>query len=91
MADMVAKDRQATGERHGSRTHPEGIRRGEENGGGGKLTTQDVINIRAAYAKGGITQVELASRYGITQGMTSAITRGATWRHLLEVDEHANN
>lgn len=83
MADMAAKGRAAAGDQHGARLHPETIRRGEANLGGGKLTEQAVLAIRATYARGGIRQVDIAQSYGVSQRMISTIVRGETWTHLL--------
>lgn len=83
-ADMVAKGRQAKGDRHGARTHPERVPRGEHNKGGGKLTATQVREIRRAYAAREANQVTLAARFGVTQGLVSAIVRGAVWQHVKE-------
>lgn len=80
-ADMVSKGRQARGERHGTRLHPETLCRGERNGGGGKLTEAQVREIRRRHQHG-TTQVALAAEYGVTQSLVSAIIRRASWRHV---------
>lgn len=94
--DMVAKRRQAagarngrwqrpdrapTGDRNGSRTHPERLRRGETNPAA-KVTEEQVREMRGRYAAGGVTQAHLASDYGITQGIVSAILRRKLWAHV---------
>ncbi len=83
--DMCSKQRQANGDKHGARLHPESVLRGEKNRGGGKLTAEQVKSIRNSYAAKEARQVTLAGRYGVTQCMISAIVRGAAWTHLLEV------
>lgn len=55
---------------------------GERNGGGGKLTADDVREIRRRYAAGGQTQSELGSRFGVSQHMVSLIVRGEKWTHV---------
>lgn len=36
--------------------------------------------IRRAYAKGGITQVELAAEYGVSQLLISNVVRNKIWK-----------
>lgn len=125
-ADMVAKGRQATGERHMSRTrpdklrrgdnhpsrlhperlargdksgarlHPERLARGDRNGARlyperlrrgeqherHKLTEQAVREIRALYAAGDYTQVQLGERYGVTSVLIGYVVRRKIWRHV---------
>lgn len=47
-----------------------------------KLQEADVLLIRSVYAAGGMTQAELAARFGVTRGLIGQITRGAGWAHL---------
>ncbi len=90
-------DRLAWGDRNGSRLHPESrprgdnhharlrpecMPRGEANGGGGKLTAPQVLEIRARYAAGGIFQKDLASEYGVTQPTVGQIINRNIWRHI---------
>jgi len=44
-----------------------------------KLTRQDANSIRVAYAEGGVRQVDLAVRYGITQAVVSKIVLNQIW------------
>lgn len=64
VADMVAKRRQASGERA---PHA-------------KLTAEQAAEIRARYRAGGVTQTRLAAEYGVAQNQVSAIVRGKAWR-----------
>jgi len=48
-----------------------------------KLTANQVREIRARYAAGGILQSELAAQYGTTRMNVSSIVCGQSWRHLL--------
>ncbi len=48
-----------------------------------QLTDAQVVEMRALYAAGAVSQRQLGQRYGITQSTVSAIVRGQTWRHLL--------
>lgn len=54
------------------------IRRGRHT----KLTTESVLAIRAIYALGGVRQIDLAHRYGVTQSVISHAITGRTWRGL---------
>ena len=44
------------------------------------LTSETVEEIRIAYSVGGVTQEELAGRYGVTKAAISSIVLGQTWR-----------
>lgn len=87
MRDMLVKGRGANktkpesfarGSRHGSVTRPERLRRADSHPHA-KLTSADVVAMRAAYAAGGVTQMELASQYGIHQTVVSDIVRRRSW------------
>lgn len=54
--------------------------RGERNGGGQKLTTSDVIKIKAL--RGIIPQTKIAKQFGVNSSTISAIHRGAIWSHI---------
>lgn len=47
-----------------------------------KLTTDQVLKIRALYAAGGITQDQLAFQFGVTQTAIGCIVRRKVWTHL---------
>jgi hypothetical protein len=47
-----------------------------------KLTEEQVIEILSAYENGGITQRELAEKYGVEQTVISGIVLGKTWSHI---------
>ncbi len=81
-ADMVAKGRAPTGDRSGSRKHPERLRRGETRANT-VLTAARVTWIRAEYAKGGVTQSALAAQLGCQQNAASKVLTGKTWRHVV--------
>ena len=65
-ADMVAKGRGATMERHG----------------GAKLTADDVRQLRSTYAAGGITMKAIGARYGINAATVHHIVHRVTWRDV---------
>jgi hypothetical protein len=95
-ADMVAKGRSANGDRHGSRRHPERVARGNrhwtksrpdrvasgERGGHAKLTTAQVLEIRARYATGDVSYASLAREYGLKRGSIGDIIRRTNWTHI---------
>lgn len=64
-----------------SRKRPRGFGVGERHHMT-KLTAEQVIEMRERYAAGGITQVELAAEYGISQSGLSGILLRKTWQHL---------
>ena len=66
--DMVSANRQAR-------------LQGQTNGRT-KLTAKQVMQIRRLYAAGGITQVKLGQKFGVTQEQVSNIIRGKIWSHL---------
>lgn len=87
--DMYRKGRSAAqkgtqalpcGDDHWSRRNPEDVSRGEENGNA-KLTEAGVRTIREGAA-GGITQRELARRFGVTQAAISSIVRRRNWSRV---------
>jgi len=81
MADMKAKQRAPTGERHGRRTQPEATARGEK-GGRAKLTATDVLAIRERYATGEMTQKALAQEYAVGPTLIWSIVHGVIWKHV---------
>lgn len=54
---------------------------GEKNNGA-ILTTEQVIEIRARHAAGGITQTQLAREHGVQTGTINQIILRKNWRHL---------
>ena len=63
------------------------IYRGEMNGEGHPSTRFSDATIRAvfeAYAAGGVTQTQLAARFGMSPALVSCITRGVGRRAALE-------
>ena len=93
--DMVRKQRQACGERHMSRTHPEKLRRGSnhcwtgsdhsigEKNPSAKITESQVRLIRHKYGKGGVVRiVDLAIEFGVSFSLISQIIRREVWSHI---------
>ncbi len=79
VADMVAKGRNAKGERNGSCLHPESRPRGEASGTS-RLTVAVVAEIRRARAAGESTP-SIAARLGVSPANVSKIAAGTLWRH----------
>lgn len=53
--------------------------KGGENNGRAVLTEEQVQEIREAYARGGVRQVDLAEKYGVGQGAISKLLLGKSW------------
>ena len=70
-------ERRARGERNGSRTHPESVRRGER-AVHTKLTHSDVLAIRASSE----SHAALAREYGVTRPAIAAIKFRKSWAHV---------
>jgi hypothetical protein len=73
-------ERLARGDKHGSRTKPECWPRGDAHGMS-KLTSVQVIEIRALYALGAITKKSLSEMFGISTSTTGRIINGKLWKH----------
>ena len=57
------------------------VKRGEGNHNA-RLTDDDVRQIRALYAQGGITQATLGQRFGVTQNLVSKVILRQAWKHV---------
>jgi hypothetical protein len=78
-ADMVAKQRAACGNRHGSRTQPQRTARGERVAGC-KLTAE---NVRQIFLRGATEfQADLAAEFSVSQSAISAILTRKRWLHV---------
>lgn len=80
MADMVSKNRQASGDRNGLRKNPERALRGIENGNS-KLDEWDVRFIRHWRSKGHSFN-SIAKSFGVWKKTIMDIINGLTWRHV---------
>jgi hypothetical protein len=78
--DMVRKDRQARGERHGTRTKPHRRARpaGEQNPAA-KLDREKVEQIRARYRGGNVSMKDLAIESGVSPTTVFHVVRSFTW------------
>ena len=95
-SDMVAKGRQASGNKNGSRLYPERIQRGAdhymnrrpelrtcgEKNGCAVLSEQEVLTIRT-YHSNGMTQRALGRMFGVNFRTINLIVLGINWKHLL--------
>ena len=93
VADRVKKGRSATGERSGSKTHPERIARGERQGthtkpetrrrgmthGNHKLTDSDILEIRNSSP---MEKNSLAKKYSVHPTTIWGIRTYRSWKHL---------
>jgi HNH endonuclease len=96
MGDKVKAGRQAKGETHGMRLHPERAARGDQHYArrtpekvsrgekhyAAKLTTADVLSLRRLAVPGDCTHAELALKFGISRRQASAIIRRTKWKHI---------
>jgi hypothetical protein len=94
--DMVRKGRQATGDRNGTRTHPERVARGDRSGARmhpEKLTrgeelwsaklTEDLVRVaREIYDSGEASQEEIARALRMSQSAIGSMVRRKTWKHV---------
>lgn len=82
-ADMIGKGRNPRGDTHGLRIHPEKAARmpGEQNGMA-KLTEEQVVQLRARYAAGGISLRAIGQEYGISGAAAHLIVNRTNWSHI---------
>jgi len=71
----------ATGDRHGSHTHPESVTHGAEKSNT-TMTDEKVTEARALWASGEYSQLELANKYGISKSSMSCILLRQVWTHI---------
>lgn len=93
--DAAAKGRTASGDRNGSRLHPERLVRGAqhpaytkpelrargERCGSAKLKAADIPMIRARVAEGA-TVAAVARAYGMSEGAIDRIVKRRSWAHI---------
>jgi hypothetical protein len=100
MADMVSKGRQASGDRHGSRTRPERLARGDRHGSrthperiprlcgeknpASRLREIDIRDI-VNLLSSGHKQAHVACMFWISASMVSAICSGKRWSGVSRV------
>jgi hypothetical protein len=81
--DRENKDRgnHAKGNANGSRKYPERLMRGDSHSSA-KLSSAQVIEIRARYAAGGVFHRELAAEFGVSVGLIGHIMIKRCWKHV---------
>lgn len=82
IADAVAKGRNASGERHGYKLHPETVARGEQKIKTAKLNTEKVIEIRRLFEQGNISKAALGRMFGVHHIQIGRIIRRTRWAHI---------
>jgi hypothetical protein len=80
-ADRHAKGRSASGDKNGSRTRPDRVRRGEENGCA--ILTEDLVREIRRLVGTGLTRKEVGERLGIKAPTVYAVASRRLWRHVL--------
>jgi hypothetical protein len=95
LLDMRSKGRAPTGDKNGSRTHPENRPRGElhhtrlrpetlkygTDNPMAKLNAEQVLAIRSEY-ESGVSSPQLSLKYGVTDVCILAIVHRKTWKHI---------
>ena len=81
IADAIQKGQTATGDRNGSRVHPEAILRGGAHPRS-KLTDELVVEMRRLHAGGGVTYKELGIKFGVCAPMAWEIVKRKNWLHI---------
>jgi hypothetical protein len=81
IADRHQKGRDARGDRHGSKTHPERIPRGPTSPAA-KFSASEVRAIRAEYDAGGITKAELSRKYGMSDTSMGRLVMRQTYAEV---------
>ncbi len=79
-ADMKAKKRSATGDKNGSRIHPELIPRGEDHHNS-KLTVDKVLDAWDLH-DAGLSSAEIGRRFSVSGAAIGDVFAGKTWKHV---------
>ena len=53
-----------------------------EFGGNSKLTAGEVLAIRSAYERGGISMAQIAPQYSVSESCINSVVNRRTWKHL---------
>lgn len=80
-ADRHTKGRSASGDKNGSRTRPDRVRRGEKNGCA--ILTEDLVREIRRLVGTGLTRKEAGERLGIKAPTVYAVAARRLWRHVL--------
>jgi len=79
--DRDRKGRKATGDRSGSRTKPESLKRGEAHGMS-KFTDAEVLEIRRRFDAKEVRVKDLVRETGVDRTALSRIVHRHAWKHL---------
>ena len=79
IADRHTKGREAKGDRHGTRLHPESVRRGECHSSA-RLTADQAARIRSRYGAPGETCSTLAAEFGVSRSTIERVGNEKLWR-----------
>lgn len=81
--DRAIKNQVARGDKHGSVTHPERLKRGSDHPQS-KLTERKVRSIRSVYKGNGNPSLrDLSHRFGVSITTVVRILKGLAWKQLL--------
>jgi ribosome-binding protein aMBF1 (putative translation factor) len=80
MRDMRSKGRGPTGDKNGSRKKPDRLPRGE-NHVKSKLTDDAVVTMRR-LRQAGMSQREIAERFGVSRPLVSLVVHRKLWAHV---------
>jgi hypothetical protein len=92
--DCCRKGRQAKGDRHGLKLHPERVARGERHGSkhfqGSQhwfaILNEDKVRAIHQERRQGKSYQEIATLYGVTKGTVAHIFQGRSWKHVAPED-----
>lgn len=82
--ETKGRGNQATGDRHGTRIHPESVRRGMFSGGrkNAIVSEDQAREIRMRYSSARGVCRDLAKEFGVSKSVVYCIGNGKTWRDL---------
>lgn len=83
LQDASQKGMMASGNRHGTKTRPDRVARGQRNGGA-RLTEEQVLQMHRLARHRQLDYAELAGLFGVKPHTVYSILRGARWSHLLD-------
>ena len=69
------------GDSHYSRTNPEKVPRGE-NQGRAKLTDEQVVRMRSQFSAGKTTKAAIARENNVSESLVRAIIQRKIWTHI---------
>ena len=79
--DAVANGLYASGKKHGSKTHPERVARGERCHN--SVLTEKLVRILRIRRKNGVSVKKLAAEYGFYEETVRRAVVGESWKHVV--------